>query len=72
MPYYDFECQVCKNITTVKMSLKDLEEGKKAECSFCHSKNTKRYFQPVAVNTVSSKEQEFQGCGEHCRCYPNN
>ncbi|GIX40291.1 MAG: hypothetical protein KatS3mg129_0024 [Leptospiraceae bacterium] len=72
MPYYDFECLDCKKISTVKLSVKDIEEGKKVECKYCHSYNTQRYFQPIAVNTSSNSKEEFQGCGEHCKCFPNN
>lgn len=67
MPYYDFLCEDCKKITTIKLSVKELENTINITCKNCNSQNTKRYFQPVAINQ-SKKEREFVGCGENCRC----
>ncbi|MFN3603175.1 MAG: FmdB family zinc ribbon protein [Leptonema sp. (in: bacteria)] len=67
MPYYDFQCEDCKTLMTVKLSVKDLENTKSVQCPNCNSVNTKRYFQPIAINH-SKKEKEFMGCGQDCQC----
>jgi len=72
MPYYDFECLDCKNITTIKLSVKDIENSVKVKCNQCNSYNTQRYFQPIAVNTSLQNQKEYIGCGEHCRCFSDN
>ncbi len=72
MPYYDFECLDCKTITTIKLSVKDLENNTIVYCKKCNSINTKRYFQPVAIGINPSKEKEINGCGEHCQCFPKS
>jgi len=72
MPYYDFECLDCKNITTIKLSVKDIENGVKVKCNQCNSYNTQRYFQPIAVNTSVHNQKEYIECGEHCRCFSDN
>lgn len=67
MPYYDFRCEDCNTVTTVKLSLKELENKPEIECKHCKSKNTKRYYQPISI-TTSPKKQEFMGCGNNCQC----
>lgn len=67
MPYYDFLCEDCKTITTIKLSVKELEYKKNIICKNCNSQNTKRYFQPIAIHHSINKK-EFVGCGENCQC----
>jgi len=43
MPNYNFECQDCKNIFEVTVSIKDMEKGH-FPCDRCGSKKTRRLF----------------------------
>ncbi len=71
MPYYDYHCENCGTIQTVKRTIKEIEENTPVPCNYCDSTNTKRYYKPVAITTTSHSNSYTENvqCCHHCNCY---
>ena len=52
MPLYEYECESCKKVFTVALSLREHEEGKLV-CPGCGSKQVQQLISPFIAKTVS-------------------
>jgi putative FmdB family regulatory protein len=52
MPLYEYECQACKKIFTVALSLREHDEGKPA-CPGCGSKKVGQLITSFIAKTAS-------------------
>jgi len=67
MPNYDFECQDCHKTFEIRVTIKEMEEGK-ISCVKCKGKNIKRIFNGFGVCTgktfssMISSSSSFRSC----------
>lgn len=77
MPYYDFTCNDCRSVTSVKASIDEKEKGLEVQCEKCGSTNTEQAFLCVSVGSGRSSRSgagretapaSIGPCGHACNC----
>lgn len=70
MPNYDFKCQDCQQTFEVRMTIKEMEEGK-VTCTYCKSKKVKRLYngfgfssgKTSSLNNSGASSSSCSSCG---------
>lgn len=61
MPKYEFECNKCKNIFEIFMSLKE-KENKKVICPECKAEDINQVFFGFNLNNTNAADNAPDGC----------
>jgi putative FmdB family regulatory protein len=64
MPFYDFRCNQCDHVFTVRATFKEKEAGLQLECPVCHAQATRQVITAgLLIGLAAGDARSAPACG---------